>query len=183
MRALDRLSRAFATVTIYLCARVVILMCLHVAVAIAVRAIFGVSLTGTVEIVSSYYMVVLAFLPWAYAQHTGEHITVDILYSVVPRAVQKAMQFVANLISLGVVGFACHALFDMAVRQMAHGELVETGVVDIPVWPARWIAVIGAAAMIIVLLAHVLRGGRGDDDTPEQQDMASSAIPHGEGGA
>lgn len=157
MTALQRISDAVARAAIYLAAFVIVAMCFHVAASIVMRTVFSSSLNGTVEIVSYYYMVVVAFAPLAWAQRHDEHIAVDVLHGLMSPRVRLATRFAANLISIAMLSFLAWAMIEMALRQTRVGELIETGAVDVPIWPARWIAAAGVAAMIVVLLAQLTR--------------------------
>lgn len=156
MRLLDRISETVSRVTILAGAAAVVIMTLHVAAGIVSRAAFGASLTGTVEIVSYYYMVFIAFAPWAFAQSLREHIAVDALVGLMSDRVRVATQIFATFASLAVTGVIAWALVDQAIRQTGYGEHVVSGIVDVPVWPARWVAVAGAVAMIVVLVTQLL---------------------------
>lgn len=169
MSALDRLSALVARATAWLAAFAVLAMCVHVAAGILTRAILGVSLTGTVEIVSYYWMVIIAFAPWAFAQWTREHIAVDVLATMLPTRARVILQFAANLATLAVICLIAWAMIDMAIRATGLGELVESGTMDIPVWPARWIAVAGVVGMIVVLAAQILRPASAVDPAPRPE--------------
>jgi len=71
----DRLSRMLAFVG----AVGVILMMVHVCADIVARTITGASLPATVEIVSYYYMVLVAFLPLAWVERRGGMISVELI--------------------------------------------------------------------------------------------------------
>ncbi|MZR30652.1 TRAP transporter small permease [Sneathiella litorea] len=178
MRALNKLSDALAQTTIWFAAFTVILMCLHVAAGIVVRGLFSATLDGTVEIVSHFYMVIVAFVPWAYVQRKGEHVSVDILLAVLPEWANRVFRVIANLLTLIVLSYFAWALMDMAIRQMGLGELVETGTMDIPVWPARWIAFLGVVAMLCVLVVQLLQPGK-DFDDQVKDDEASALTEEG----
>lgn len=157
MNALDRLAAGVSGVTMAAASAAVVIMTLHVAAGIVSRTVFGVSLTGTVEIVSYYYMVFIAFLPWAFAQWLREHIAVDALVGVMSARVRFATQLFATIASLVVIGMLAWAMIDLAIRQTALGEHVVSGAADVPVWPARWAAVGGALAMVAVLVVQLIR--------------------------
>jgi TRAP-type C4-dicarboxylate transport system permease small subunit len=157
MQTLNKFSNLLAKLTIGFAAFTVIAMCLHVAAGIIARGAFSATLDGTVEIVSHFYMVIVAFVPWAYVQHKGEHVSVDILLAVLPKRVNQIFRLLANLITLVILSYFAWALFDMAIRQTGLGELVEAGTMDIPVWPARWLAVLGVVAMLCVLVVQILQ--------------------------
>ena len=169
MSGLDRMSAVIARATGGLAALAVLVMCLHVAAGILTLAFFGVSLTGTVEVVSYYWMVIIAFAPWAFAQWTREHIAVDVLASLLSQRARIRLQFAANLVTLTIICLIAWAMADMAIRATGLGELVESGTVDIFVWPARWIALAGVGGMIVVLAAQLLRPASAVEPAPHPE--------------
>jgi len=63
-------------------------MMLHVTIDVAGRTIFNHPFEGTTEIVSAYYMVVAAYLPWAWVTRHNGHLNVDLFtLRMRPRAV------------------------------------------------------------------------------------------------
>src|SRR5690606_21040729 len=53
-------------------------MMLHVCADVTGRYFFNHPLVGTTEIVSGWYMVAVAFLPWAYLARTDNHIVAEL---------------------------------------------------------------------------------------------------------
>ncbi len=51
-----------------------VLMMLHVSVDVAGRYLFNHPIEGTTEIVAAYYMVLVAYLPWAWLARDDRHI-------------------------------------------------------------------------------------------------------------
>ncbi|TMV14613.1 TRAP transporter small permease [Arenibacterium halophilum] len=156
IRALSALAERIVAVTAWIAAITVIVMCLHVSASALLRSLFNVTLPGTVEIVMYYYMVLVAFLPWSMAQKLGEHVSVDMLVTVLPDRVTVVLQLLVDVFSAAVTGILCWALVSMAIRQTGFGQIVETGWFGLPVWPARWLAALGCGAMVLVLAVQII---------------------------
>lgn len=160
LHALAGITDRIVAVIHWVAAITVIVMCLHVSAAALLRSLINVSVPGTVEIVMYYYMVLVAFLPWSIAQKLGEHISVDVLATVLPAGVMRWLQMGVHVFSALVTGILCWAMISMALRQTELGQIVETGWFQLPVWPARWLAALGCAAMVMVLIVQVISRGR-----------------------
>jgi len=149
-------SGALAKALMFLASVVMLLMVLHIVADVVLRQFFNSPLPGTIEIVSNWYMVALAFLPLAYVQLHREHLMVEVFTrDVSPRVLRR--------IDL-VVQIACIALLALYIAQVANAALAKTELrealegtwFDIPVWPTRWFLPIGLAAMALCILAQLL---------------------------
>lgn len=157
-------------------------MMLHISADVLSRSFLNAPLIGTLEIVSSYYMTAVSFLPLGFVQSRRYHIEVELFTQALrPRA-------------LAVVE-ACAALFGFAVflgmavsgaitawANTVSGETVDATVFDIIVWPTRWFVVFGcgvaAAAAFAALLDRAFFAIRG---LPPADVAASPARSRGEG--
>jgi TRAP-type C4-dicarboxylate transport system permease small subunit len=132
------------------------LMMLHVSLDVISKYFFGQPIVGTLETVSSYYMVALLFLPLAAVTRRGQHIRVEVFTNwLAPRPL-------AGCIAIGLA--ICAAYGGMmawrggveAVRMTAIREVWESALWDMEVWPARWFVPIGCAAMSLVFVMQAL---------------------------
>ncbi|MFQ5935954.1 MAG: TRAP transporter small permease subunit [Acidiferrobacterales bacterium] len=91
-------------------------------------------------------MVVNVFLAMSLAQARRNHIRVEVLVNRLPKRLQKAADFVQYV--LGVVFFGLIAWFawPAAVHSFSVGEYAP-GLINFPVWPARFILAFGATLM------------------------------------
>jgi TRAP-type C4-dicarboxylate transport system permease small subunit len=105
--------------------------------------------------VTSLLLGVLIFWGMAVASYRGDHITVDLLWSAMPRPVQRAMDVFSALITL--VGMA--AFTWMFAEKVLNTRAAHTGTFDLrqPVWIYYFIAWIGLAAAVLLLLLRTLR--------------------------
>src|SRR3546814_16577296 len=70
----DRLAKAL----MFLSCAIMLAMVLHIVADVMARYLFNQPLAGTIEVVSNWYMVGVAFLPLAYVQWHREHLIVEL---------------------------------------------------------------------------------------------------------
>jgi TRAP-type C4-dicarboxylate transport system permease small subunit len=73
-----RLIDAPASLLVWLALLAGSLMMLHVTLDVVARSLFNTPIAGTNEVVSAYYMVAAAFLPWAWIARSDGHIRVEL---------------------------------------------------------------------------------------------------------
>jgi TRAP-type C4-dicarboxylate transport system permease small subunit len=98
---------------------------------------------------------ILIFWGMAVASYRGDHITVDLIWSAVPRWTQRAMDAVSALVTL--VGMA--AFTWMFAEKVLDIRAAHTGTFDLrqPVWPYYFVAWIGLAAAVLLLMLRTAR--------------------------
>ena len=132
-----------------------VLMMLHITVDVVLRN-SGVSIQGTLEVVSFYYMVFLVFLPLGYVEIQHQHIRVDLLAQRLPHSVQTALYIFSCLVGLLFFGMMCwQTLLDafQATRSL------QTAMANFTfyLWPARWALPLGFFGMCCALLSNLLQ--------------------------
>lgn len=128
-----------------------IAMLVHVVLDVVLREIH-VPFSGTLEIVSFWYMVALVFLAIPIAQAHGHHIRVELFTAAVSPRVQQVIDL--------LVLFGCIALLilfvwvstEEAIRQTNRLAVVEAGTGTIPVWPTRWLVPLSMATTALICL-------------------------------
>ena len=78
-----------STLVAWVSGAALLLMMLHIAADVALRYLFSAPLHGTVEIVSTYYMVAVVFLPLALIELRNGHIVVELVSQHFPARVQE----------------------------------------------------------------------------------------------
>lgn len=130
------------------------LMMAHVSLDVIGRTVFNRPLTGTSEMVTYWYMVTAAYLPWMWLAKTDGHIKVDFFVRMLPEA---AAFWLDVVVKFGLVAYL--ALFTwqtwlQAIRQTERGEIQQAGTLHIPVWPTRWLLPLAGGLMALwVILA------------------------------
>lgn len=139
-----------------------VLMMSHVTADVAGRGFFNRPIDGTTEIVAVYYMVAVAYLPWAWVARTDGHIKVELFMNFFsPRFVWWLEIAVKAITALYVGTFAWRSSL-RAVQQTELNELWLAGTRYIPVWPSRWILPIAGGLMCLYLVLRIatdLRAG------------------------
>ncbi len=99
---------------------------------------------------------IFAFLPWA--QFTEAHARVDLFQSVMPKTMDRVLDFLFNLAMLVVAVVGTWRLYLGMQDKLSFGET--TLIAQIPVWQGYAASLIGAVGFIIVAAFCVLRSGR-----------------------
>jgi TRAP-type C4-dicarboxylate transport system permease small subunit len=133
------------------------LMMVHVSLDVAGKALLRQPITGTLEIVSTYYMVACIFLPLGWVQQERRHIAVELWKESLPQGLDRALALFADLALLVFGLLLCVASFGEAMLQTAARETSEAVAVRIEVWPSRWFPVVGSALLAAALLLQVPR--------------------------
>lgn len=170
-RALTWCARALAVVG----GVTMVIMMVHVMSEVFARYFFITSIPGTEELVSGYYMVAVVFLPLGLVQLERGHLCIE-LFTLWMNSRQKAwLDGIVLIVCACALSVFVYASFDKAVEMTRKGE-IWIGMVDVMIWPARWMLPIGLATMTLLMLlqaAQELRSaftGEGHDDPKPPQD-------------
>ncbi len=133
------------------------LMMLHISVDVAGRTIFNHPFSGTTEIVSAYYMVAAAYLPWAWIARGNNHIQVELFARLLPAKVNALLEPAVQLLTMLYVSVFTWETFIRAQHQTEAGEVWQAGTVFIPVWPSRWLLPLAGGLMVLYMLVRFVR--------------------------
>lgn len=98
---------------------------------------------------------ILIFWGLAGAGYRGDHITVDLLWAALPRALNRAMTVVADLVTL-----VCLAVFTWMMGSKVIGtrlDNVSTFDLRLPVWLFYAVAWLGLTAAVVLLAIRIVR--------------------------
>lgn len=161
MEMLDRITSAIRRVNRwlhYIAGVTLVLMMSVTVVDIIGRQFFNRPFRGTVEL-TEMAMVVIIYLGFGYAEHEGDHISVDIVYTWLGRGVQQVLTVFASLAGVVVVGLLIWHLYQFAERLTMGGYT--TAVWSIPQGPVALIGVAGAVMFILALASTAALALRG----------------------
>jgi TRAP-type C4-dicarboxylate transport system permease small subunit len=105
--------------------------------------------------VTSLLLGILIFWGMAVASYRGDHITVDLLWGAMPPLIQRAMDVFAALVTLiGMVTFTW-----MFAEKVINIRAAHIGTFDLrqPVWIYYFVAWIGLASAVLLLVFRTLR--------------------------
>ena len=112
---------------------------------------------STTEIVSAYYMVAVAYLPWAWVALNNGHITVELFTRRASPRTIAWLDIMAKLLTIVYVTVFVWQTIYMALQQTASGEAWEASTGYLPVWPSRWLLPVAGFFMTAYILLRVIR--------------------------
>ncbi len=133
------------------------IMMLQVTADVLLKYLFNSPIQGTIELVATYYMVAIAFLPLAYLALHERHVSVDIVVQTMEPRMKRFTMVFANFVSAIYCALLAWRGAVNAIRATQVGEVWAAALVDIPVWPTRWFFPAGAALAAVVFLLVALR--------------------------
>ena len=145
----------------------VVVMLVHICAYVIGRHLAAAPIPATVEIVSNYYMVLIAFLPLAWAERRGDMISVEVFGHLFRGPLRRLdAAFVAAVTALAY-SILAYTTWLVAMREFAVRSYVISLSMTIPVWPSYFILPLSfGLAMIVCLLrlALVLAGREPAED-------------------
>jgi len=153
--ALVRLSDRITKFLMVLAATWAFGLCFFILADIVFRA-FNMPLQGIKELVANS-VVMIVFLQVGYAVRSRSMLNADFLIHLFGPKTQKVLTVGGFL--LGAIFFLIllHGGIDPALRSFANGEFDGEGALRVPVWPARFMILVGSALAVInyLLLAVI----------------------------
>lgn len=132
------------------------LMMMHVSIDVAGRTLFNRPFAGTTEIVSAYYMVAAAYLPWAWLARNDDHIMVELFTQAASRKFNEWLDILVKIVTIAYVSLFTWQTCVRAIEQTRAGEVWEAAGRFIPVWPSRWMLPIAGGSMVLYLILRVV---------------------------
>jgi TRAP-type C4-dicarboxylate transport system permease small subunit len=160
MNAIQRILGRSIDVTMILGAIGVLLMMAHITIDVIAKFFFNWPLPGTITIVSNHYMILVAFLPLAFAERQNGHISVEVLVEHFPARVQYVLSLFALMIGAIVFAMLTWQGWVEAIRAYNISAFVIEHSLRIPIWPARFLLPIGCGLMVLTLLLKIALGVR-----------------------
>lgn len=151
MQTLGRVLSYLINAVTILAGLSVALMMVHITADVISRYVFSYPLPGTISIVSNFYMVLVAFLPLAFVEQKGAHISVEVLTERFPPALQKHLA--AWLLPLSMLIFSVLTVrtWREAQTKMDIQAAVVQGAEKILIWPSYFFLPVGFGLMVLVL--------------------------------
>ena len=136
---------------------------------LATRWMFSRSLPGMIEL-SETMLTTLIFLSIGYVGFRRSHICMSLLTDALPGRARSLVRALAETITTVFLLWMLYATGLRAIRSFTTGEY-KFGLLEFPVWPARWVLTFGVALaamasawLVARHLRDVRRGGPGADD-------------------
>jgi TRAP-type C4-dicarboxylate transport system permease small subunit len=166
---LKRLLEGASNLAAFVAGAALIVMMLHINLDVALRYIFSAPLPNTIEIVSTYYIVAIVFLPFALVEILNAHIVVELLSQHLPKRAAEILISIAGLASAAYFTAFTLRSWEDAMQKYSVGEMA-LGNSQITVWPTRFYLPIGCGLLVLVLLYKSWRLIIGDNSVLEGRD-------------
>lgn len=137
------------------------MMPLLIVLDVMMRNLFGSGFPAATELVSRYFIVIISFLPIAYAEVQRRHIEASIFVDFLPRSTKPFIYFIGFALSLLVYGALTWGTGLEAYKQMQIGSYIEAGTITFLVWPGYWVLPICYGLMVLVLAMRILQVATG----------------------
>ncbi|MGY9057034.1 MAG: TRAP transporter small permease [Alphaproteobacteria bacterium] len=187
MHALGRLLARCTDLTLIIGLVAVGLMMMHITIDVAGKFILNEPVPATIALVSSYYMVVIAFLPIAFAETRNSHITVEVLTELFPMRTQMHLYSWSYALSALIYGLLTYRMWHEAVRAQGNGTFIMEQSTKLLTWPSYYLLPIGCGLMTVVLvyrfILYVTGAKSGLGEIPTLQKAAEVSASHNAGEA
>lgn len=131
-------------------------MMVQVGADVTLKYLFNHPIRFTLEMVSSYYMVALVFLPLGLVTRDDGHVVVELFTQGFGPRAMALINGLAGLLALAYIATMTVESAIVAWERTLIREAWESATVDIQVWPARWFLPIGCGLMTLCLMVQVV---------------------------
>jgi TRAP-type C4-dicarboxylate transport system permease small subunit len=123
------------------------------------RVIFNSPVKGTPEIVS-FSIVIILWLQTAYAIRSGGMLRVEAFVSMLPPRAQGMLGVAGALLGAAFFALVLWGSFEPAAHAWSSNEFEGEGALRVPVWPARFLIIVGAALAVLNYLILAVERAR-----------------------
>lgn len=159
-RTADRIAQALALVG----AIGVLALLIHVSLDVITRNLLDRPIPATNEIVSRYYMVLIAFLPLAWVERRRAMISVEVLEALMSPGFRKVSDAVVALLATAIYGAIAWVTWADALKNWRIGSFVDVLGHQVPVWPTYFLPPAGFLLAATVTLLRVAQTFRKDPE-------------------
>ena len=128
-----------------------LMLLVHVAAEVVARNLVGRPIPATNQIVSHYYMVLIAFLPLAWVEHSRAMISVELFEAMLPAALRRVSDFLVALIALVIYAAITWVTWGDFVKNFNVGSFVDVLGWKLPIWPTYFLPPLGFALAAVIM--------------------------------
>jgi TRAP-type C4-dicarboxylate transport system permease small subunit len=133
----------------------VVLMMLQVTLDVAGKYLLNKPVPATLTFVTTYYMVLVAFLPLAAAEQDDAHIKSDAFLKILPLPVQQMALLSVQCLAILITSiFTVASLSEGLIKFRDASSIVEQNI-RILVWPSYFVLPLGSALLTIALILRL----------------------------
>jgi TRAP-type C4-dicarboxylate transport system permease small subunit len=161
MLALERMGDRVAQGLALLGSIGVMALLVHVTLDVASRNLFQQPIPATNEIVSRYYMVLIAFLPLAWVERNRSMVSVELLDMAMSPGMKRASDAAVALLATIIYAAIAWVTLAEALKSFATGSFVDVLGRRVPVWPTYFLPPLGFLLAALVTLLRAFTSARG----------------------
>lgn len=128
----------------------VVAMLLHITAYVISRHVFERPIEGTIEMVSNYYMVLIAFLPIAWVEGRGEMISVEVIGQLFRGWLRKANAIFVVLVTFAAYAALTYTTWLVALRQLSTQSYAILLSTKLYIWPAYFVLPVSFGLAMLV---------------------------------
>lgn len=167
-----RISQVMGT----LAALAIVVLMVAIVIDVVFRYTTGASVPAMVELAESS-LIAAVFLGLAWGGVTGSHVAVTLVADRLSPAANRVLAIIVWGASSFFLAWMTYATTLRAISATQRRE-IRMGLVQWPMWPLRWVIVIGVAMLCLVCVANTVRALRSREILPagsagEEEDVAA----------
>lgn len=126
-----------------------VLMMVHICLEALFRVVLPSVTLHTIVMVSTWYMVVIVFLPMPYVGEVHGHLSVFHLDSLLSDGGKRALRIFASSLSLAYLALLGYLTLLEAIDHTRKGTIIQASMTYIPVWPPYWALPLAIFIMVV----------------------------------
>jgi TRAP-type C4-dicarboxylate transport system permease small subunit len=131
--------------------------------------LIGRPMQGMAEL-SVFVMMVVIYLGLARCEERMEHVGLELLRNFLSTGKRKRLDWINALLAVLTVGIFAYAIIDNAIFSFLRNESIE-GTVELPIWPTKFIIVVGIVFYMIQTFFTWVDAGKGNGEGPSGRDL------------
>ena len=104
---------------------------------------------------SVFVMMIVIYLGFARCEEQQEHVRLEFVTNALPSGARKKVLALANFLAVLVIALMFYAITRDAWFSFTTGSAIE-GTVDIPLWPTKFVMVVGMAFFLLQGIVNLL---------------------------
>ena len=104
---------------------------------------------------SVFVMMIVIYLGFARCEEHQEHVRLEFVVNALPSAARTKVLALANFLAVLVIALMFYAITRDAWFSFTTGSAIE-GTVDIPIWPTKFVMVVGMAFFLLQGIVNLL---------------------------
>lgn len=149
-RTVSKINNFLSAITGWLMMAMVALLIADIIWRTAARPLFGMAE------MSVFVMMIVIYLGFSRCEEHEDHVRLEFLIHAARGRLRRAMILIARLLGLAAVALFFYAVLTDALFAYRTNESI-AGVVNLPIWPTKFVMVVGAALFLVQALLNLLR--------------------------